>query len=465
MESRLGTVQERGTLARVGYTHESAPHDRASARGSISERPRVGVNSSSDPGMSRRGFLAGLASVPLAAGTDGGALFANSRPRIAVIGAGAFGGWTALHLLRSGADVDLVDAWGPGNPRSSSGDETRVIRAVYGPDRIYVEMVKRSWDMWKQLEADAGEPLYVETGALWMHRSDDAYVRSSLPILQELGFPLDRISPADAARRYPQIDFRGIRSIWLERRAGALSARRACIALRDAFVHAGGRYRLGLAQPVALDGPLATINLADGSRLEADGWVFACGPWLGRLFPEVIGNHIRPTRQEVFYFGTPSGSDRYLPTRLPTWIDFGDRIVYGIPDVHGRGFKVADDTRGEPFDPTGGDRAPTAEGIARARRFLSERFPELAGAPLLEARVCQYENSPDGHLILDRHPAAQNVWLAGGGSGHGFKLSPAIGELVANAILAGGDVPAIFRLQRLRNDAKPSTQFERVGEA
>jgi len=397
-------------------------------------------------GLTRRTFLRGVAAIPIAARLD--SFLPASKPRVIVVGAGAFGGWTALQLRRMGADVTLVDAWGPGNARSSSGGESRVIRAIYGADRIYVEMVKRAYELWEQLDPS----LYVETGALWMHRGDDAYVRSAVPILKELGFAVDKLALDDAARRYPQIDFRGVQSAWLERRAGTLSARSACVAVRDAFQKAGGTYRTAQVDPAAI---------VNGSHLEADAYVFACGPWLGKLFPDVIGDAIQPTRQEVFYFGTPRGSDRYLPGRFPVWIDFGERIVYGLPDIDGRGFKIADDTRGEPFDPTDGDRTPSAEGIARARRVLSERFPELAKAPLLKAEVCQYENSPDGHLIIDRHPAAKHVWLAGGGSGHGFKLSPAVGSIVAGAILSEKATPPMFRIERLHELRKRATQFER----
>jgi len=380
---------------------------------------------------------------------------------VAVVGSGAFGGWTALHLANLGAQVELIDAWGPGNPRSSSGGETRVIRAIYGADRIYVEMVKRAYELWETIGASSSEPLYVETGALWLHRKDDAYVRSSVPILRDLGFPVDQLTIADAARRYPQIDFHGVHSVWLERRAGALSARRACGVVRDAFEKAGGSYRLGRVRPGPIvSGSMTSLHLDDGSRVEADAYVFACGPWLGKLFPEVIGDRVRPTRQEVYYFGTPAGSDRYLPGHLPIWIDFGERIVYGLPDTHGRGFKIADDTRGEPIDPTSANRTPTAAGIAGARHLLAERFPELAHAPLVAAEVCQYENSPDGHLIIDVHPEAGNVWLIGGGSGHGFKLSPAVGEMTAQMVLSGKDVPKLFRLERLRKVVAHKTQFE-----
>ena len=380
--------------------------------------------------------------------------------RVAVIGAGAFGGWTALHLQRLGAKVELIDAWGPGNARASSGGETRVIRAVYGADRVYVELVKRAWEHWEQLATTTGETLSVETGALWMLRGDDAYVRAAAPILAELGFPLEQFAIEEAAKRWPQIAFDGVRSVWLEHRAAALFARRACTVVQEAFVNAGGSVRLTKAEPGAIaNGSMSGLRLEDGSRLDADFYVFACGPWLGRLFPDVLGDAVKPTRQEVFYFGVPAGSDRFRPERFPTWLDFGERIFYGIPDIGNRGVKIADDTRGEEIDPTTLDREPSPAGIARARALLAERFPELANAPLLSAEVCQYENSPDGHLIIDRHPHASNVWLAGGGSGHGFKLSPAVGEIVARAIVADGDVPQQFRLERLR-DAKTRTQFE-----
>ena len=390
--------------------------------------------------LTRREFLQTAAAIPIAAAVER----KPAAVRVAVIGAGAFGSWTAMQLRARGADVTLIDAWGPGNARSSSGGETRVIRAIYGADRVYSEMVKRAFEFWEALHETEAE-IYLETGALWLHRGDDAYVRSAVPILHDLGLPVDKLSLEDAARRYPQIDFRGVRSVWLEHRAGVLLARQSCAAARDVVVKNGGTYRTAHVQPGAIaNETMSALRLGDGSRVEADVYVFACGPWLGQLFPDAIA--IQPTRQEVFFFGTPRGSERYMPKRLPIWIDFGERIVYGIPDTHGRGFKIADDTRGAPIDPSSADRTPSAEGIARARRVLAERFPELADAPLVESRVCQYENSPDGHLIIDRHPGAKNVWLVGGGSGHGFKLAPAVGEMTAAAVLQGKELPKLFRL-------------------
>jgi glycine/D-amino acid oxidase-like deaminating enzyme len=390
---------------------------------------------------------------------------ASSRPRIVVVGAGAFGGWTAWHLLRGGAEVTLVDAWGPGNPRASSGGESRVIRGIYGADRIYTEMVRRAFELWEELDATVQEPLYVPTGALWMMRGDDRYIRQALPIMEDLGFPVEEPSVAAARRRWPQIDFSGVERLYLEHRAGALSARLACLTVRDRLLDAGGSYRTARAEPGEMvAGTMRTLALGDGTRLEADSFVFACGPWLGETFPDVVGERVLPTRQEVYYFGPPAGSEAWGPERLPVWIDFGERVLYGLPDVHGRGFKLADDTRGEVVDPTTLDRRPSAEGLARARRFLAERFPGLAAAPLVESRVCQYENSPDGHLILDRHPEAGNVWFAGGGSGHGFKLGPAVGELLAAAVLGGPMPPERFRLARLAAAEPGGTQFDSRGD-
>jgi glycine/D-amino acid oxidase-like deaminating enzyme len=409
--------------------------------------------------VSRRTFLRYAGALPVAAlGVPD--LFGSNKLRVAVVGAGAFGGWTALHLRRLGADVTLLDAWGPGNTLSSSGGKTRVIRAIYGPDRIYAQMVRRSFTLWEELDAADPEQLYVPTGVLWIMRSDDAYVRSALPILRDLGFAVDALPVADAAKRYPQIDFRGVHSTWFEHRAGALFSHRACRAVRDAFVKAGGKYREVPVKPGRIaNGSMAPLSLVDGGRVDADVYVFACGPWLGKLFPDVIGNAVRPTRQEVYYFETPN--DRYQAGHLPIWVDFGKRIVYGIPSVDGLGFKVADDTRGATIDPTTMTRTATPAGVESVRAFLGERFPALANSKLLSAEVCQYENSPDGNLIVDRHPHAKNVWLLGGGSGHGFKLSPAVGEIAANAIVAGREVPRIFRIERLPALVKPKTQFER----
>ena len=415
------------------------------------------------PPLTRREVLKASLALPVSGRLEagrGGPTVVDRHPHVVVVGAGAFGGWTALALVRRGARVTLVDAWGPGNSRSSSGDESRVIRGMYGPDKIYVDWVVRSFEVWADSERRWGQRLYTPTGTLWMFRVDDGYARTSLPLLRAAGLPVAELQPAEAAKRWPQVDFGEVRSVFFEERAGALAARRACRAVAEAVAEEGGEVLRAAAQPGAIiGGRMARLALADGSAITADAFVFACGPWLGTLFPDAVGERIRPTRQEVYYFGTPAGDGRFSAGALPIWIDFGERIVYGIPGNEDRGFKIADDTRGEPFDPTAGDRTPTPALLKPIRRQLAVRFPAMAGAPLVEARVCQYENSPDGHFIIDRHPGAGNVVLVGGGSGHGFKLGPAVGEHVAGLVLGSAEPLAQFRLDRAA--ARPGTQFER----
>jgi glycine/D-amino acid oxidase-like deaminating enzyme len=374
----------------------------------------------------------------------------QAKTHIAVIGAGAFGGWTALYLLRRGARVTLVDAWGPGNSRASSGGETRVIRGTYGPNQPYTKMAARAMQLWKENEKRWNLKLMHQIGVLWLVTTgDDQFERGSLPVLRDAGIPYEELSVAELKTRWPQINLEAVHWGIYEPEGGFLTARVACQAVLDGFLAEGGEYKQLAVVPHDLDsGSWDGVSLSDGSKLRADQYVFACGPWLGKLFPQTIGTRIRPTRQEVFFFGTPAGDDRFTDAKLPVWADHRDKFMYGIPGNQGRGFKIADDTRGPEFDPTSGERSVSAEGLRSAREYVSFRFPALKDAPLLESRVCQYENSPDNNFIIDRHPAHQNVWLLGGGSGHGFKHGPALGELVAGLILERKDADARFRLGR-----------------
>jgi sarcosine oxidase len=166
---------------------------------------------------------------------------------------------------------------------------------------------------------------------------------------------------------------------------------------------------------------------------------------LPQLFPELLGERIHPTRQEVYFFGPPPGDARFSPPLMPAWIDFGAE-VYGMPDLEARGFKLALDRHGPAFDPEAGERVVSGETLAAAREYLAARFPALKSAPLVEARVCQYENTSSGDFLIDRHPEFENVWLVGGGSGHGFKHGPALGEYVAARVTEGGAVEPRFTL-------------------
>ena len=376
----------------------------------------------------------------------------KSKPHIAVIGTGSFGGWSALHLLERGARVTLVDAWGPGNSRASSGGETRVMRGTYGPDQPYTKMAARALKLWAKYERRWKRRFLHRTGVLWMASGrDDAFERGSVEALRESQIRFQELSTQQLKKRWPQINFEGIEWGICEPECGYLDARASCAAVVDAFIAAGGKYRQIAVLPDGLeDAPLSHIALSDGPQLKADCYVFACGPWLGKLFPQAVGDLVRPTKQDVFFFGASAGDDRFSERHLPVWADHRGHFRYGIPGSGRRGFKIADDTRGPDFDPTTGERTVSQETLKDIREYVGFRFPALKDAPLIETRVCQYEQTPDSHFIVDRHPADENVWLLGGGSGHGFKHGPAIGEMMAEWILKDREPDAMWRLWRFK---------------
>ena len=397
--------------------------------------------------MSRREFVAAAVVAPLVSRF---AILRSRANHVVVVGAGAFGGWTALMLLRSGLRVTLVDAWGAGNSRATSGGETRVIRGVYNGVPVYSKMAARALALWREAETQWNRQVYHRTGAVWMAAPDDSYVRRSIEPMAAVGLSVEELTPAEAGRRFPQMGFHDVRTVFFEPEAGFLTARAACELVRDAFVKEGGDYRQAWVRPAApSSGRLTRVSLSDGSALDADRFVFACGPWMGKVFPDVVGRRIVATRQDVFFFGTPAGDRRFDADSQPVWVHLGQRLVYGLPNYERRGLKIADDTAGDEVDPTTLDRTPNPAALARARAMIAERFPGMAGAPLVESRVCQYEASTDGHYLIDRHPGAENVWLVGGGSGHGFKMGPALGEYVAALVQGRDTVNPLFAYGRL----------------
>lgn len=346
--------------------------------------------------------------------------------------------------------MTLVDAWGPGNSRASSGGETRTIRATYGPAHIlYTKMVARALQLWREHEQRWNLKLFFRSGALRMAGTDDSYESAALPVLKGAGINFEKLSAAECAIRWPQVNFDGVPWSVHEPDSGFLAARRACEAVWNAFLKQGGEYLQGQVTPGTIAGNhMDGVTLGGGKLSKADFYVFAPGPWLGRVFP-FLASDIAPTRQEVFFFGTPAGDQRFNEEHLPTWIDGGKRPFFGIPGNHWRGFKIADDTRGPVIDPTTMERKISEEKLSAAKDYLRMRFPAMASAPLVESRVCQYENSSDHNFILDRHPEAENVWIVGGGSGHGFKHGPVIGEMVADAVLGSKAPPPEMALERL----------------
>jgi sarcosine oxidase len=356
---------------------------------------------------------------------------------IAVVGAGVFGSWTAYTLRLQGASVALIDAYGPGNSRASSGGESRVIRLGYGPDEIYSRSALRSLELWRRLFDKIGQAeLFQKTGVLWLARQHDPYCEAILETLGTIGARFEKLDHHVLVEKFPQLVFGP--GAWgiLEPDSGVLMARRAVQAVAAEARKIGVDYfEEAIAPPRINGGRLEVVQTASGREIGAERFVFACGPWLPKMFPEFLGELIQVTRQEVYFFGVPPGDDAFKLGALPAWIDFND-LVYGLPNLDGRGFKIAIDAHGPEFDPDTGERVVSAAGVTTVREYLAQRVPLLADAPVSETRVCQYENTSNGDFVIDKHHAFENVWIAGGGSGHGFKHGPAVGEYVA-AMISG----------------------------
>jgi glycine/D-amino acid oxidase-like deaminating enzyme len=382
--------------------------------------------------VTRRSLLNGAGGAAVLAAGSSAMAQGKRGEHVVVVGAGVFGSWTAHHLQNAGHRVTLVDAWGASHSRSSSGGESRLTRAGYGRDAIYTRFASESLPQWQALSAISGLPILVQCGVVFFSEKEDDYFRGSIEVHKQLGLPIERMERAELQRRFPMIDFMGIEVGLYEPKFGALMARRSVQTLVDRFVKAGGEYRLGATLPVQGKGSLDAVKLQSGEALAADRFVFALGPWLPKIFPDVLGKKIFATRQEVFYFAKPAGDKSYSPAAMPGWADFnaGD-IFYGFPDLENRGVKFAHDQHGALIDPDTQDRRPTQSALDEVVAFRDRRFPGLRGAPMIGAEVCQYENSSNGDFLVDFHPTLSNLLLLGGGSGHGFKHGPEVGRYAA----------------------------------
>ena len=369
-----------------------------------------------------------------------------TRYDVAVIGAGVFGAWTAWHLAKRGQRVALLEAYGPANARSSSAGETRIIRMGYGADEIYMRWSRNSLEQWKAFSAESNQPLFLRTGVLWLGGQDDSRLRCTEAALKRSAIPFETINRHSLADRYPQIALDGVTTGILEPESGVLLARRAVAAVVADGLTRGVDFRVTQIRTPAGSRQLDAVQSVAGDAFSAGQFVFACGPWLPKLFPDLLGDRIFPTRQEVFFFGVPPGDSRFAPPTLPTWL-FQDDQFYGMPDIEGRGFKIAWDGHGERIDPDTQSRVVTPKMTQIVRDYVARRFPALRDAPVVETRVCQYENTSNGDFLIDRHPGFENVWLVGGGSGHGFNHGPAVGEYVAARLLDGTSPEPRFSLE------------------
>lgn len=369
-----------------------------------------------------------------------------------VVGAGVFGAWIARFLRLSGATVALLDAYGPANSRASSGGETRVIRMGYGADELYTQWAQRSLPVWEHLELQLNTELLHRTGVLWLSNDSDEYTKAMLEVFSRNHIRCEKLDAAELRQRYPELKFDDVTWGLLEPQSGVLMSRRAVQLLVFDLEKSGVSYIHGKAISPIGTGRINDVRLASGGPVSGGTFIFACGPWLPKVFPELLGDRIFPSRQELFFLGPPSGNDSFQPPKMPVWLHHRHPdIPYALPDIEGRGFKLGFDRHGSAIDPDSEERTIESGSLAHLREFLGKHIPRLKDAPVLETRVCQYENTWNGDFLIDRHPDYENAWLVGGGSGHGFKHGPAVGQYVSELLLGGGVPEPRFSLAGKKN--------------
>jgi sarcosine oxidase len=402
--------------------------------------------------VDRRAFLkTAVQAGALATGAyaAGGCRVLFPSPDVVVIGAGAFGVWTAYYLRRMGAKVTLVDAFGPGNSRATSGDETRGVRTSYGDrphGQLWMRWANQAITRWKQWDDDWGREtqtrLFYTTGDLILREEWEPFLTTTRDWWRKEGIAHQVLSVDDVRKHYPVINLDKINVVLHEPNAGVVRARRACENVAGVFQILGGKLVIGRASmDLPARGRLDRLMVQNGGPLRADQYVFALGPWLPKSFPALFAKKIRTPLGYVYYFGTPYNDYRFTYPNLPS---------YNFPGITGwpalipdnRGFRVR--TGGGPVgDPDASERWIDPKSFERPRVFLAERFPLLQTSQLLETRACHYELSVTRNFVVDRHPTLTNVWIAGAGNAEGFKFGPVIGEYIAKRALGDATDPTI----------------------
>jgi sarcosine oxidase len=363
----------------------------------------------------------------------------RSQCRNVVIGAGAVGSAAAYHLARRGEPVLLLEQFALGHDRGSSHGAARITRHSYA-DAGYAQLMPVAFQAWKELEADAGESVYIRTGGVSICPAGVDYVSRVATNLADLRVPHRRMTGRQWNQVTSAFTVAASHDVVFEPDAGILAAARAvAIQIEVARAQGGERTRVLASTPVRridLDGASPVI-VTDAMEITAERLIVAAGAWVKRLLPQ-LSVPLQVTRQQVLYF-RPADLAPFQIGRFPVFIFMGEtpqEAYYGMPGFQGLGVKVARHF-GPEIDPDREDRTVGEEYREIVRGFLRSHIPALAAAPIDLTEVCLYTVAPDEQFVVDFLPGRHDVLVASPCSGHGFKFSCLIGNILAELATTG----------------------------
>ena len=358
--------------------------------------------------------------------------------KIIVVGAGVNGVTTAIELKKRGHEVVMVDPGPLPHALAASTDISKAVRAAYGADEDYTELAERSIRLWRQWNDELGINLYHETGVMFVTRrtmESGDFEYESLKLLEKRGLKVARMNTPQLWKRFPAWNPDVYRDGVLEIEAGYAESGRAVAMLIERAKSVGVelRERVKFSQLNERGNRVSGIVLDDEQRITADSVVMTVGAWTPYLLPSTK-KFFRATGQPVFHL-KPSEPDLFAPERFPVFgADITTTGYYGFPLNRDGVVKIANHGVGREMSPDSPERAVTSEEEKSLREFVASTFPSLADAPVVYTRVCMYCDTHDGHFWIARDPEREELVVAAGDSGHGFKFAPVLGEIIVDAV-------------------------------
>ena len=350
---------------------------------------------------------------------------------VLIAGLGAMGSSAAFHLCRRGVRVCGFDRFSPPHAMGSSHGQTRIIRQAYYEDPVYVPLVRRAFELWRELEREAGTRLLLETGGLNIGRPDSQLVAGARASAEHYGLEHEILGCSDVSRRFPALKPERDMVAVYEPRAGILFPE-ACVQAHLSRAQACGA-QIHPDEPVLhwQAGSNGVAVKTEKGSYSADLLIVTAGAWAGQLLAD-LEPPLEVERQVQFWFDPRSSRDHFSVAKCPVHLwQFDDgRVAYGFPDL-GNGVKVACQRRDLIGTPDSLTREVSAGEIEDIRSVIRRFLPDADGA-FRSAVACLYTNTPDEHFWIDWHPLHDNVLIASPCSGHGFKFASVIGEVVAD---------------------------------